>query len=239
MSVFQFKQFAVKQSDSAMKVGTDSVLLGSLLETPSPKSILDIGTGTGVLALMMAQRFPELMIDAVEIDKEAAFEARYNFQESQWRKNLNVFEESFQSFINRGQTYDLIVSNPPYYHYEDNYKIETEQRSKARHTETLSFNDLVKGVSTLLTDEGCCWMVLPKAESEDLIAVAKTVGLFLNAQIHIAPKRSKPFNRVVFQLSKKEQPVHEQNFFIYEEDGKYTKEYFISTQPFLLWNKSV
>jgi tRNA1Val (adenine37-N6)-methyltransferase len=233
--IFKFKQFNVKQSASAMKVGTDSVLLGSLLEANNPQTILDIGTGTGLLTLMMAQRFAQSKIDAVEIDEQAFEEAMFNIDESKWSNRIQIHHQPLQEFVLLKKKHDLIVSNPPYYKAESNYKITAAQRSKARQTETLSFDDLLNGMSHLLTDEGICWVVLPTQESELLIAKAQTVGLYLNSQILIHSKLSKAHNRIVFGLSKTKKKIQQSTFVIYEEDGKYTSQYTEATMPFLLW----
>lgn len=239
MSVFQFKQFTVRQSDSAMKVGTDSVLLGSLLDADAPRRILDVGAGTGLLALMMAQRFASATIDAIEIDTAAANEAQFNINNSKWHNRVFLHNQAFQLFANRTEKYDLIVSNPPYYTIEDHYKIDEHQRSKARQTQTLSFDDLIAGIKLLLTDDGCCWMVLPTQESEMLITKATAAGLYVNKQILLFSKLSKVYNRVVFSLSKKATGMEQSTFVIYEDNGTYTEQYREVTMPFLLWNKSV
>jgi tRNA1Val (adenine37-N6)-methyltransferase len=239
MSEFQFKQFTIKQADSAMKVGTDSVLLGSLLEADSPHRILDIGTGTGLLALMMAQRFGAATIDAIEIDTAAANEAQFNINKSKWHQRIFVHNKTFQVFAEQAGVYDLIISNPPYYPAADHYKIEEHQRSNARQTQSLSFDDLVSGVNRLLSDDGICWMVLPTQEAEILITKAIANGLYLNRQILVHSKLSKAYNRVIFSLSKKAAHMAQSTFVIYEEEGGYTQLYKQTTMPFLLWNKSV
>lgn len=218
-----------------MKVGTDSVLLGSLLEAEDPQHILDIGTGTGLLALMLAQRFEQSIIDAVEIDNGAVAEALFNVRESKWNDRITVHHQSLQVFESESKKYDLIVSNPPYYKSENNYKIDTEQRSKARQTETLSFDDLVKAVAHLLTDQGICWMVLPAIESELLFTKAREAGLYPNHQIFVHAKLSKAFNRVIFSLTKAKGELQKSTFVIYQEDGTYTQQYTKATMPFLLW----
>lgn len=222
-----------------MKVGTDSVLLGSLLETNPPQQILDIGTGTGLLALMMAQRFATATIDAIEIDTATANEAQFNFNKSKWHKRIFVHNKALQLFTEHAKKYDLIVSNPPYYPAEDHYKIDEQQRSQARQTQSLSFDDLLAGVNRLLGEEGICWMVLPTQEAEVLITKAITNGLFVSKQILIHSKLSKPYNRVVFSLNKKVTEMDQTTFVIYEEDGSYTQQYKETTMPFLLWRKSV
>lgn len=222
-----------------MKVGTDSVLLGSLLEAELPQRILDIGAGTGLLALMMAQRFVSATIDAIEIDTAAANEAQFNFNKSKWHNRIFLHNESFQDFAEQAGKYDLIVSNPPYYTIEDHYKIDEHQRSKARQTQTLSFDDLIAGIKLLLADDGFCWMVLPTQESEIVITKAIAMGLHVNRQILLHSKQSKVYNRVVFSLSKKATDTVQTTFVIYEENGIYTEQYKEVTMPFLLWNKSI
>ena len=233
--IFKFKQFNIKQSDSAMKVGTDSVLLGSLLEANNPVAILDIGTGTGLLALMMAQHFEQSKIDAIEIDELTFTEAKYNAAESKWNNRVTVHHQSLQEFVKLGNKYDLIITNPPYYRAESNYKITEAQRSKARQTKTLSFEELVKGIGRILADDGICWMVLPTPESEMLLTKALDIGLHLNHQIFVHSKLSKEYNRVIFSLSKMQKEIKRSTFVIYDKEGKYTKEYTDATMPFLLW----
>jgi tRNA1Val (adenine37-N6)-methyltransferase len=235
MTVFTFKQFDVKQSDAAMKVGTDSVLLGSLLVSNSPQNILDIGTGTGLLALMMAQRFAQAQIDAVEIEEDAFQEAKYNFSMSKWKERLHIMNQSFQAFCKVSQKYDLIVSNPPYYESENHFSIPIEQRSKARHNGALSFEDLLNGINQLLSNKGLCWMILPVKEFDLVKQKALANGLAVVHQIFIHPKVGKDFNRIVFCLSKLEVALKQQQFFIYDEKGVYTKQYKELTMPFLLW----
>jgi tRNA1Val (adenine37-N6)-methyltransferase len=240
MSVFRFKQFEVKQSDSAMKVGTDSVLLGCLAEQAGTSAILDIGTGTGLLCLMMTQRFPHAIIDAVEIDASAYEEAKLNAEQSPWNDRITIHHQSFQDFENAAaKKYDLIISNPPYYKASGNIKIADVSRSNARHDGELPFEALLKGCSSLLQNEGSCWFVLPIQEAEWLVAACSTCGLYLNQRISIFPKRSKEANRVVLALGKTQQPLIEKRITIYNEDGSYTQEYFELTQEFLLWEKGL
>jgi tRNA1Val (adenine37-N6)-methyltransferase len=188
-----------------------------------------------LLTLMIAQRFGQSKIDAVEIDEQAFDEAVFNINESEWSDRIQIHHQSLQEFVSLNKKYDLIVSNPPYYKTESSYKITGAQRSKARQTETLSFGDLLNGIYHLLTDEGICWIVLPAQESETLIAKARTVELYLNSQILIHSKLSKAYNRVIFSLSKNEKNIEQSTFLIYDEDGKYTSQYTEVTMPFLLW----
>lgn len=238
MSVFQFKQFSIRHQDAAMKVGTDSVLLGCLVQaTHSVHRILDIGSGSGLLAMMMAQRFEEATIDAVEIDKAAAAEAAQNMSESKWSSRLQLFSVSFQEFVQQSEsTYDLVVSNPPYYVAEANTLIEDVQRQTARHQSELSFADFLTGVFKLLTANGTCWVILPKQEGEAFMEMLTPHGFFLSDLIYVYPKQGKQYNRIIIGFGKTgNSSVQPQEFYIYAEDGTYTSSYYETTKDFLLW----
>lgn len=237
MTVFRFKQFAVKQTDSAMKVGTDSVLLGSLVKAHYPQRILDMGTGNGLLALMMAQRFNEALIDAVEIEEKAFAEATYNTTQSVFSNRIKVVHQSVQEYAHtRDEKYDLIVSNPPYYEVENSFGIEAKSRSHARHTTTLSFDELLEAILKLLSEKGSCWMILPKQEAERLLAKAVELGLMCCHEIHIFPTTTKPYNRVIFCLTRMHLENRIESFYIKDEHGQYSQSYKEVTLPFLLWN---
>ena len=163
MAGFKFKQFAVEQDDVAMKVGTDGVLLGAWANTDNAKRILDIGTGTGVIALQMAQRNPVAQIHAVEIDETAAHRARANFDLSPWAERMNVEQTAVQEF-SPAEKFDLIVSNPPY--FVDSLLPPDAKRSTARHTHDLSFEELDSAVCQLLADDGLFALILPVTEFE-------------------------------------------------------------------------
>lgn len=236
MSVFQFKQFKVHQKYSAMKVGTDSVLLGCLANAQNPKRILDIGTGSGLLALMMAQRFEGALIDTVEINEAAAKEARLNFSESKWHKRLMAHSISLQEFT-PNYSFDFIVSNPPFFEAGNNTLIPELQRATARQTQSLSFHDLLLNVNRLLTPDGICWLVLPSKESAILKILAIQYELYCVEEINIIPKENKPANRLVFALCKSNKQIESRALVIYDSNGKYTEEYYALTLPFLLWLK--
>ena len=139
---FRFKQFSVNHDRCAMKVGTDAVLLGSISGSGNPKSILEIGVGTGVVSLMLAQRFPEARITGVEIDREAWEQASENARQSPWKDRIDFVHMSFQDFcLKQGQKYDLIVSNPPF--FPNHLKSPDPKRNLALHNDTLSFGELV------------------------------------------------------------------------------------------------
>lgn len=234
MSEFTFKQFTVKQQNSAMKIGTDSVLLGCLVEVEHAQQILDIGTGTGILALMCAQR-SSATIDAVEIDEQAALEADHNFKKSKWSNRLKVHHQSLQMFVNTCPClYDVIISNPPYFVKNSNFSIEDEQRSKARHDADLPLNDLAKYAHQLLKDEGSFWLILPTQEAQLFSNYASEAGLFLKQQTVLFPKSNKASNRVIQQWCKHETTATNNSFVIYETNGEPTLAYKKIAQEFYI-----
>ena len=176
--MFQFKQFSVEQDRCAMKIGTDGVLLGAW--TPiehNPFSVLDIGAGTGIIALMIAQRSLAEQIDALEIDEEAYEQAVDNFENSPWRDRLFCFHADLDEFAEEPEDeYDLIVSNPPF--YTDDYKTESEQRDLARFADAMPFEELIEAVALLLSENGIFSVIIPYKEEEKFIALAKDSDLF-------------------------------------------------------------
>ena len=171
---FQFKQFTVHQDRCAMKIGTDGVLLAPGLHLiKQPDSILDIGAGTGVLALMMAQRSDALLIDALEIDEDAYEQAVENFERSDWGDRLFCYHAAFDEFVEEmqdEQKYELIISNPPFYSAE--FTSENDQRNQARFAEALPFDELLNGVSKLLSAEGIFSLIIPYSEEEKFLKLA-------------------------------------------------------------------
>jgi tRNA1Val (adenine37-N6)-methyltransferase len=178
LSKFQFKQFTVEQDRCAMKIGTDGVLLGAW--TPinhNPCSILDMGTGTGVIALMLAQRSNAEQIDALEIDEQAYEQATDNFENSPWSDRLFCFHAGLDEFVEEPEDeYDLIVSNPPF--YTDDYKSGIEQRDLARFADALPFEDLIEAAALLLSENGIFSVIIPFKEEESFVALAKEMELY-------------------------------------------------------------
>lgn len=178
MSKFQFKQFSIEQDRTAMKVGTDGVLLGTW--TPidnNPYSILDIGTGTGIIALMLAQRSGAEQIDALEIDEDAYEQATDNFENSPWNDRLFCFHAGLDEFVEEPEDeYDLIVSNPPF--YSEDYKSSNEQRDLARFQDAMPFEDLVEAADLLLSENGIFSVIIPFKEEEIFLALANEYELY-------------------------------------------------------------
>ena len=178
MSIFQFKQFAVNQDQCAMKIGTDGVLLGTWAPIDTrPNSILDIGTGTGIIALMLAQRCDAQQIDALEIDENAYENAVDNFESCPWSDRLFCFHAGLDEFVEEPEDeYDLIVSNPPF--YVEDYRSDNAQRDLARFQEAMPFEDLVEAAALLLSENGVFAVIIPFKEEEIFLALAKEYELF-------------------------------------------------------------
>jgi tRNA1Val (adenine37-N6)-methyltransferase len=178
VSLFTFKKFTLEQDRCAMKVGTDGVLLGAW--TPiehDPYSILDIGAGTGLIALMLAQRSFAEQIDALEIDEEAYEQATDNFENSPWNDRLFCFHAGLDEFVDEPEDeYDLIVSNPPF--YSEDYKTDNEQRDLARFTDALPFEDLIEAADLLLSEKGIFAVIIPFKEEEKFITLAEEFELY-------------------------------------------------------------
>ena len=176
--MFTFKQFAIEQDRCAMKIGTDGVLLGAWAPIDNhPFSILDIGTGTGIIALMLAQRSAAQQIDALEIDEAAYEQATDNFENSPWNDRLFCFHAGLDEFIEEPEDeYDLIVSNPPF--YSEDYKTENESRDLARFQDAMPFEQLLEAADLLLSEHGIFTVIIPFKEEENFIALANEFELY-------------------------------------------------------------
>ena len=198
---FRFKQFVVRQGGASMKVGVDSVLLGAWTEADHVSRILDVGAGTGLLSLMMAQRYPEALIDAVEIDREACRQANENVDESVWSSRIRVFCADFSDYVEDCTfRYDLIISNPPY--FTASLKPQDKKRDLARHNDSLPHSLLLSGSAKLLTPAGVLAVVLPPAEALKFINKAATYNLLVRRMLHVQTIPSKPVYRMLVELSK-------------------------------------
>ena len=230
MSVFRFRHFEVRQESSAMKVGTDAMVLGALVQSEHPEAILDIGTGTGVLALMMAQKFHEANIVAVELEPLSAAEAKQNMDNSPWPDRLTVVEVDFKDF-NTNQKFDLIISNPPF--YSGGLLNPNTQRAQARHVFALPFDLLFSRVASMLQEVGDFWMIAPSSDAELVQMEANKVNLFLTRKIEIHGKVGGAAVRTVLCFSFKPPKFNNCNqLTIREVDGKYTADYIALTADF-------
>lgn len=199
MSVFRFKEFYVKQEQSAMKVGTDAMLLGALVQSRKPDTILDIGTGTGVIALMLAQRFSRAKIAAVELDALSAEEASFNFRNSPWNSHLSIIQSDFLEYA-FDQSFDLIVSNPPY--YQSRLENKEERKAQTRHESALPMNLMLEKVFGLLTDSGAFWVIIPSEIENVWIEAAEKNYLDCVSKISIIGKEEGPVKRVILQFKR-------------------------------------
>lgn len=231
MGVFKFKQFEVDQTGCAMKINTDGVLIAALANHSAPKKILDIGTGTGVIALMLAQRFPNALVDAVEIDAQAAETAGKNFKNSIFIDRLSVNHIAIEHY-NTSQKFDLIVSNPPF--FVNDLKSEELRKGIARHADEHFFDALIAKVVTILSEDGSFWFVLPVKQAELLVEEAKPFNLVLNKLIHLHSDERKPeFRRIVCLSKTNEKPVVE-HLYLYEREKVYTQSYKALLKDFFL-----
>lgn len=230
MGGFRFKQFSVEQDDVAMKVGTDGVLLGAWADCEVVKNILDIGTGTGVIALQMAQRNPTAQVQAVEIDETAAKRARANFDNSPWAERLEVEQTAVQEF-SPAEKFDLIISNPPY--FVDSLLPPDAKRSTARHTHDLTFDELDKAVCRLLVENGKFALILPVTEFEKYLLLTQ---LHLVRRCDVYSIEGGDVKRVMGEFAKQKptEVAHETLAIEVENRGEFSAEYRALTKDFYL-----
>ncbi len=232
---FAFKQFIIKQDKCAMKVGTDAVLLGAWVMPNGSKYVLDIGTGTGVITLMLAQK-TEAHIDAIDIDEYAVIQAKQNALGSNFKDQITVTQISLQEYAkNCNRKYNLIVTNPPY--FEQSLKSSDEQRSHARHADVLPFEELLDGVLKLLDEKGKFCLILPTLEAEKFRALAEKRGLHLSKLLRVKSRIDKDTDkRHLMQFEVKPTEFSEKTIAIelserhqYTEDYKeLTKDYYVN-----------
>ena len=235
MSKFQFKQFSLEQDRCAMKIGTDGVLLGAW--TPienNPFSILDIGAGTGIIALMLAQRSFAEQIDALEIDEEAYEQATDNFENSPWNDRLYCFHAGLDEFVEEPEDeYDLIVSNPPF--YSEDYKSNDDQRDVARFQDAMPFEDLIEAADLLLSENGIFAVIIPFKEEERFLALAAAYELFSLKITRVKGNTTSEIKRSLLAFSRKEIIDFPTDELIIETARHiYTPEYIALTKDFYL-----
>lgn len=230
MSTFNFKKFEILQKNSSMKVGTDAMLLGAVIQTENKSKALDVGAGTGVISLMIAQRSDEMSIDLVEIDQETAAECRFNCNNSSWKDRLQVYNEHFLDY-DRKQTYDLIFSNPPF--YRTTLINRDDKQSIAKHVTDLSPDLFMKKASELLSDLGDLWIIVPFQDDVTWVMAAEKCDLLLSAKKQVFGKRNgKPVRSILrFQRSNESQIDHSK-ITVREKDGSYTHEYVALTKEY-------
>jgi len=232
--MFRFKQFSVDQTGCAMKINTDGVLLGAIAGHNHPQKILDIGTGTGVIALMLAQKFNDARIDAVEIDMAAAETAGRNFENSPFREQLHIHPVGISDYLDEhlDATFDLIVSNPPF--YINSLESPEEKKKKAKHTDVSFFEMLMKDVAEYLTKDGLCWLVLPIETSAEVKSLAAQNGMSLQGKIAIRSFKDSAPHREIVCFGFEDKPVALSEFMIYQSAGVYTDQYKELLKPYFI-----
>ena len=199
-SFFQFKQFTIQQDRCAMKVTTDACLFGSLLPTSSEaggaQSVLDIGTGTGLLALMFAQKNPQARIDVIEIDKDAAEQAKENVASSPWKKNINVINDDART-IAFAKKYDLIISNPPF--YENELKSENEKKNLAHHSKNLILEELLTIIKDNLHPDGNFFLLLPYKRNEEIRKFFRDHQLIISKILFVRQSEKHDYFRIILK----------------------------------------
>lgn len=232
---FQFKQFTIRQDRCLMKVGTDGVLLGAWADVRGASTILDIGAGTGLIALMLAQRAPEARIDAVELDPGSARQAAENIAASPWSDRVRLFPIAIQDFVvSEGRFYDLIVSNPPF--FTGALKSPKPGRNQVRHGETLSFSDLLRSACRLLSPQGRFSLILPYTEAKTFMELAVHYHFFINRVREVHARPGKPVERVLMEFGKSPGALVKEPALCLQgdESGVRSEEYGVLTEGFYL-----
>ncbi|MCB0446288.1 MAG: methyltransferase [Gelidibacter sp.] len=231
---FKFKEFSINQDQCAMKIGTDSVLLGAWTSLEKrPFSILDIGSGTGVLALMLAQRSHAELIDAIEIDDNAYEQCVENFEQSPWSDRLFCYHASLEEFADEIEDkYDLIISNPPF--YSEDYKSENNQRDLARFVDAMPFDHLLESVSKLLAEDGVFSVIIPFKEETSFIVLASQMNLFVNKKLHLKGTPTSDIKRSLLEFSFHESDIKTNELIIETARHQYTQDYINLTKDFYL-----
>jgi tRNA1Val (adenine37-N6)-methyltransferase len=231
---FKFKQFEVQQNKCAMKIGTDAVLLGAWASLEKqPFSVLDIGSGTGILSLMLAQRSHAELIDAIEIDADAYEQCVDNFEASLWGDRLFCYHTSLEEFADEIEDrYDLVISNPPF--YAEDYKTEDLQRDLARFTDAMPFEHLIECAAKLLSEEGTFCVIIPFKEETHFIELAASFNLFPKRILRVKGNSTSEFKRSLVEFSFRESAIKMDELTIETSRHQYTKDYMNLTKDFYL-----
>ncbi|PKP13134.1 MAG: tRNA (adenine-N(6)-)-methyltransferase [Bacteroidetes bacterium HGW-Bacteroidetes-3] len=234
MKPFQFKQFSIQQDKTAMKVGTDGVLLGAWANLDfNPSRMLDIGAGTGLIALMMAQRSDAEIIDAIELNDAAYEQTVENFENSDWGDRLFCYHASLAEFTDEIEDkYDFIISNPPF--YTSTYKELSKERAMARHAESLTYNDLLESTSKLLSENGNCAFIIPFEEAENFIKIAEKNKLYPNRITSVKGAINSAVKRSLLQFSFLKTETNFSELTLELSRHNYTEEYKNLVQDFYL-----
>lgn len=233
MSGFQFKKFSISQDNTALKVGTDSVILGSFAHFDNPQSILDIGTGTGILSLMMAQKYG-CRVSAIDIDDGAIIDAKQNVYTSPYKDLICIENVSIQDFSKVStQKYDGIVCNPPF--FSNSLLCADESKTIARHTQTLTPKDLFVAIQNLMNEKGSTYVIIPYSEKVRFNTCATEYGLYDVFELQIFPLKTASIpNRIVIEYAKQWRSFESTSLIIRNEDRSYSDDYKILTKDFYI-----
>ena len=232
-TLFRFKKFQVSQEKCAMKINTDGVLLGAWVNCKQAEKILDIGTGSGVIAMMLAQRSTASRIVGVEIDEASCEEAEMNMKLSPWPLRLSVFKESIQDFTtNANEEFDLVVSNPPF--FSGGTLSSTQQRSLVKHTVKLPHSDLLRSAYELMSKEGQFFVVLPYIEGLRFIELAEQYRLYCNHICEVSSFENSPVERLLLSFNKFESEQNKEAIFIRKDSTSFSDSYINLTRDFYL-----
>lgn len=231
---FHFKQFSILQDKAAMKVGTDGVLLGAWANLQSARSVLDIGTGTGLLALMAAQRNLKAIITGIDISPAAVEQAKENVNHSIWSKRIEIVHSSLQNYVHSHQSFDHIICNPPFFKATAGFA--EQKRQVARQQYELTVAELAKCMAQLLNNNGLCSIICPAMASEEIQQAFLQQNLFFQRICEVKPTNNKPPKRLLIECSKtvQKQPVTTQLVIEPEQRHQYSDEYIELTKEFYL-----
>lgn len=230
---FDFRKFSIKHDRAAMKVGTDGVLLGAWIHTGDSRHILDVGTGTGLIAIMLAQKSAAL-IDAVEIDSDAVLQAIENVRMCPWKERIEVINDSFQNFsVLCSKKYDLVISNPPY--FKDSLRPPDNKRSHARHNDMLDFRELILNTAGILSPDGRLAVIIPFESLDGFIAEAHFSGLYPQRICRVRPVIAKPPSRALAEFGMRVGLMPVLSEITIRDGSGYTDEYKNLTKDFYLF----
>ena len=227
---FEFKEFTIHQNNAAMKIGTDGILLGAWADLSDKKKGIDIGSGTGVISIMLCQRNEILEIDSIEVSERAVVDAKKNIKNCKWNKRIKLKHADLKLFSTENK-YDLIISNPPY--FKKSLKPKDLDRLKARHEESLNYKDVLNFSEKHLLKNGTINLILPIDQKQEVIEYAEKFGLYVNKECIVFPKPNKNPHRLLIELSKTKKTLESQSLII-ENDGRhnYTDNYKKLTREF-------
>ncbi|MFW5850616.1 MAG: tRNA1(Val) (adenine(37)-N6)-methyltransferase [Bacteroidota bacterium] len=229
---FYLQHCRLRQTTSSHKIGTDAVILGAFTEHNNPLRILDVGTGTGIIALMMAQKYPAASIDALDISEHAYSEASENFSNSPWSSQLTCHLKDAHNFcLQTSNSYDIIISNPPFFH--NSLLSNNSEKNNARHTHSLSPETLIDAAAVCISQKGIFTVIIPYSDMHRYCIYAQSYHFFLIHSFVISPFAESEPNRIVLIFSPTFKAFSKENLFIYNNDTTYSEKYKVLTKSFL------